>query len=67
MTSGSPGEESSGDYSYDMAHDETAVNAAPSTGTEPASPPVVVATETPADQDRDYSYDMAHDIPRDDA
>lgn len=52
-----------GDYGYDLAHDEPDAER----GVEPDEPrapePVEVVTET-EDLEGDYGYDLAHDIPR---
>ena len=66
MTNTPQPEERSGDYSYDLAHedlpgphDEDDRRAHPA--------PVSTATQTPEYADGDYSYDLAHDIPPQDA
>jgi hypothetical protein len=58
---GDEGEASSGDYSYDLAHDM---------GTEPhrrqAATPHrsgAAAEAPPPGEDGDYSYDLAHEVP----
>ena len=54
-----PGNETSGDYAYDMAHDDVSPQEAGTTRTQPeASEP----TEPP-DSDGDWSYDLAHEVP----
>ncbi len=53
--------DTSGDYSYDMAHD---LGEDPrSAETQDQAAPTQVSTETPDDEGGDYSYDLAHDIP----
>ena len=58
------GDETSGDYAYDMAHEDVSAPT-PSEGRTPSgrgseSP---VSDETP-EADGDYSYDLAHEVPR---
>ena len=48
-----------GDYSYDLTHDELPEAGAPTVPTQP----VRVSTETD-DEGQDLSYDLAHDVPR---
>jgi hypothetical protein len=54
------GPQASGDYGYDLAHEEKGGgNApAPSPGPERTAPPV----SSSADQDEDFGYDEAHDF-----
>ena len=55
------GEETSGDYSYDMAHD---VPTAATPHPEAAPHKLGAADVHPPDQGGDYSYDLAHEVPR---
>ena len=58
-------EETAGDYSYDLAHEATEVEAAAAREPEPGPDPVEVTTQA-ADDGGDYSYDLAHDVPAQD-
>ena len=62
MTNTPQSEQRSGDYSYDLAHED--VQGSPGVGVRRAhSAPVSTVTQTPEYADGDYSYDLAHDIP----
>ena len=60
MTDTSQPEQLSGDYSYDLAHED--VEGSHDEGDRRAHP-APVSTATPEYADGDYSYDLAHDIP----
>ena len=61
MTSTPQPEERSGDYSYDLAHED--VQGPQHERGRRAHSAVSTATQTPEYADGDYSYDLAHDIP----
>jgi len=56
------GNETSGDYAYDMAHDDVTPQEARSTRA-PATQPRDPEPTEPPDSDGDYSYDLAHEVP----
>lgn len=53
-----PSQEPSGDYGYDLAHEDDDRRGAPLTPSEPPAPPAVPAVEP----EGDYGYDEAHDF-----
>jgi hypothetical protein len=57
------GDETSGDYAYDMAHDDVSPHEAGATRT-PATDTQAAEPTEPPDSDGDYSYDLAHEVPR---
>jgi hypothetical protein len=57
-----PVTDQSGDWEYDMAHDEIPPADVAPTQAEPSEPTSVPGG--PADSDGDYQYDLAHDIPK---
>jgi len=59
MTGSAP-DSPSGDYSYDLAHDEVPASGA----AQPGRPPGPAGTpEHGEDTGGDYSYDLAHEVP----
>jgi len=57
------GDETSGDYAYDLAHEDLSPPAPQPTRTPYPDAPASVPEEVP-DSDGDYSYDLAHEVPR---
>ena len=55
--------ETSGDYEYDLAHEDLPVPA-PTSGRTPSGEAPESAPEGPPDADGDYSYDLAHEVPQ---
>jgi hypothetical protein len=56
------GDETGGDYSYDLAHEDLSSPATRSEPTASAETPESALTGTP-EADGDYSYDLAHEVP----
>ena len=57
------GDQTSGDYAYDMAHEDVSPPAPTHDRTASGEMPVD-APEGPPEGDGDYSYDLAHEVPR---
>jgi hypothetical protein len=57
------GDETSGDYAYDLAHEDVSAPAPPH-DRRPSGESQVPAPEETPEADGDLSYDLAHEVPR---
>jgi hypothetical protein len=58
------GDETSGDYAYDMAHEDVSPPPPSRDRTPSGHVPESPVTEETPEADGDYSYDLAHEVPR---